>query len=127
MARRAATPASLVDTNTATPTSADDTFPYFVIQVEKQAAQIPGCGVLSYPDMLRSANVEGEVLAQFVVDTTGRVVMNTFKVLKSSHDVFTTSVKELLADLRFYPAEVGGRKVKQLVQDAFCIQPKQVD
>ena len=39
--------------------------------------------------MLRSANVEGEVLAQFVVDTTGRAEMGTFKVLKSSHDLFT--------------------------------------
>ncbi len=93
--------------------------PYFEFQVEKQVAATPGNAAPRYPDMLRSANVEGEVLAQFVVDTTGRAEMNTFKVLKSSHDLFTNSVKSALANMKFYPAEVGGRKVKQLVQMPF--------
>ena len=69
--------------------------------------------------MLRSSNVEGEVLAQFVVDTTGRADMSQFKVLKSSHDLFTNAVKSFLGGARFYPAEIGGRKVKQLVQQPF--------
>jgi protein TonB len=93
--------------------------PYFEFQVEKQVAAMPGQSPPRYPDMLRSANVEGEVLAQFVVDTTGRAEMNTYKVLKSSHDLFTNSVKQALANMHFYPAEVGGRKVKQLVQMPF--------
>jgi periplasmic protein TonB len=93
--------------------------PYFEFQVEKQVAALPDNPRPRYPDMLRSANVEGEVLAQFVVDTTGRAEMNTFKVLKSSHDLFTNSVKSALANMRFYPAEVCGRKVKQLVQMPF--------
>ena len=45
--------------------------------------------------------------------------MNTFKVLKSSHDLFTNAVKASLPNMRFYAAEVGGRKVKQLVQMPF--------
>ena len=92
---------------------------YFEFQVEKQVSTVPGSGNLRYPDMLRSANVEGEVLVQFVVDTTGRADLNTFKVLKSSHDLFTNAVKNALAQMRFYPAEIGGRKVKQLVQQPF--------
>jgi len=92
---------------------------YFEFQVEKQVAPAPGNGGPRYPDMLRSANVEGEVLVQFVVDTTGRVEMSQFKVLKSSHDLFTNSVKAFLGGARFYPAEIGGRKVKQLVQQPF--------
>jgi protein TonB len=63
--------------------------------------------------------VEGEVLAQFVVDTTGRADMSTFKVLKSSHELFTQSVRNVLPNMRFYPAEIGGRKVKQMVQQPF--------
>ena len=62
--------------------------------------------------MLRSSNVEGEVLAQFVVDTTGRAEMSTFKVLKSTHDLFTESVKASLPNMRFEPALVGGHAVK---------------
>jgi protein TonB len=92
---------------------------YFEFQVEKQVAPAPGNPVPRYPDMLRSANVEGEVLAQFVVDTTGRVEMSQFKVLKSSHDLFTSAVRQHLAVSRYYPAEIGGRKVKQLVQQPF--------
>ena len=79
----------------------------------------PGNAPPRYPDMLRSANVEGEVLAQFVVDTTGRYEAGSFKVLKSSHDLFTNAVKAALQNMNFYPAEVGGRKVKQLVQMPF--------
>jgi protein TonB len=102
-----------------TPQKIDTDQPYFEFQVEKQVAAVPGTNAPRYPDMLRSANVEGEVLAQFVVDTTGRAEMSTFKTLKSSHDLFTNAVKAALANMRFYPAEVGGRKVKQLVQMPF--------
>ena len=99
------------------PINNDQTF--FEFQVEKQVAPLPNNPGPRYPDMLRSANVEGEVLAQFVVDTTGRADMGSFKVLKSSHDLFTNAVKSALSNMRFYPAEVGGRKVKQLVQMPF--------
>ena len=93
--------------------------PYFEFQVEKQVSTAPGSPQPRYPDMLKSANVEGEVLAQFVVDTTGRADMRTFKVLKSSHELFTQSVRNVLPNMRFYPAEIGGRKVKQMVQQPF--------
>jgi hypothetical protein len=56
--------------------------PYFDLQVEKQAAPMPGNPSPHYPDMLRSANVEGEVIAKFIVDSTGRAEPNTFKVIK---------------------------------------------
>jgi len=92
---------------------------YFEFQVEKQVAPAPGNSPPRYPDMLRSANVEGEVLVQFVVDTTGRVERGSIKILKSSHDLFTNSVQSALGGMRFYPAEIGGRKVKQLVQQPF--------
>ena len=93
--------------------------PYFDFQVEKPVVMAPGAQGPAYPDMLRSAGIEGQVLAQFVVDTTGRAEMNTFKALKSDNDLFTTAVRNALQRMRFLPAEVGGRKVKQLVQQPF--------
>lgn len=93
--------------------------PYFDFQVEKPVVMAPGATGPAYPDMLRSAGIEGSVLAQFVVDTTGRADMSTFKVLKSDNDLFSTSVKNALQRMRFLPAEVGGKKVKQLVQQPF--------
>ena len=93
--------------------------PYFEFQVEKPVVPAPGSAQPRYPDMLRQAGVEGEVLAQFVVDTTGRAEPGSLKILKSSHDMFVQSVKNALPQMRFIPAEVGGRKVKQLVQQPF--------
>jgi TonB family protein len=93
--------------------------PYFEYQVGKPVQTAPGSSSPRYPDMLKSANVEGEVLAQFVVDTMGRAEMGTLKVLKSSHDGFTQAVKNALPDMRFTPAEISGHKVMQMVQMPF--------
>jgi periplasmic protein TonB len=93
--------------------------PYFEFQVEKPVVPAPGSISPRYPDMLRQAGVEGEVLAQFVVDTTGKAEAGSLKILKSSHDMFVQSVKNALPQMKFIPAEVGGKKVKQLVQQPF--------
>ncbi|HTK54042.1 MAG TPA: TonB family protein [Gemmatimonadaceae bacterium] len=93
--------------------------PYFEFQVEKPVVPAPGSISPRYPDMLRQAGVEGEVLAQFVVDTTGKAEPGSLKILKSSHDMFIQSVKNALPQMKFIPAEVGGKKVKQLVQQPF--------
>jgi protein TonB len=93
--------------------------PYFEFQVEKPVQQIPGTGVPRYPDALRSSGVEGEVQAQFVVDENGKAEPNSFKVLKATNDLFASAVRSALPQMRFYAAEVGGHKVKQLVQQSF--------
>lgn len=93
--------------------------PFFEFQVEKPVQALPGGSQPRYPDILRQAGVEGEVLAQFVVDTSGRAEMNSYKVLKTTHELFGNAVKNALAGMRFIPAEVGGRKVRQLVQQPF--------
>jgi protein TonB len=92
---------------------------YFDFQVEKPVAPVPGSGTPSYPDILRSSSVEGQVLAQFTVDTLGRVEIPSFTVISSTHDLFTAAVKNALPRMRFLPAEIGGRKVKQRVQQPF--------
>jgi protein TonB len=92
---------------------------YFEFQVEKPVAQIPGTGQPRYPDALRSSGVEGEVQAQFVVAEDGKAEVSSFKVLKATNDLFASAVRSALPNMRFYPAEVGGKKVKQLVQQSF--------
>ncbi len=92
---------------------------YFEFQVEKPVSQIPGTGSPRYPDALRSSGVEGEVQAQFVVNEDGRAETGTFKVLKATNDLFSSAVRSALPNMRFYAAEVGGKKVKQLVQQSF--------
>ena len=94
--------------------------PYFESQVEKPVAQAPGSPGPAYPEMLKSSGVEGTVLAMFVVDTTGRAEPGTLKILSSGHALFEAAVKNALPRMRFLPAEIGGRKVKQLVQQPFA-------
>ena len=72
-----------------------------------------------YPDMLRSSGTEGQVIAQFVVNEKGRADRKTFKVVSSTHQLFSDAVSRALPQMRFYAAEVGGKKVRQLVQQSF--------
>jgi protein TonB len=99
------------------PVSNDQT--YFEFQVEKPAAAVSGSQQPQYPETLRSAGIEGEVDAQFVVDTTGRADPATLKISKATNDLFSAAVRDALPGMRFNPAEIGGRRVKQLVQQPF--------
>ena len=93
--------------------------PYFEFQVEQPVAPAAGSAQPRYPDMLRRAKVEGEVLAQFVVNQDGRADVRSLKILKSSHDLFTQAIRNALPQMRFSPALVGGKAVRQLVQQPF--------
>ena len=69
--------------------------------------------------MLRTAAVEGEVLIDCVVDTSGAIDPASVRVIDSDHDAFTAAVREVLPRLRFAPAEAGGRRVRQWVRIPF--------
>ncbi|HEV8235234.1 MAG TPA: M56 family metallopeptidase [Gemmatimonadaceae bacterium] len=101
------------------PVRVTDNQNFFEFQVEKTAQLVPGTPGPQYPDQLKASKTEGGVFVQFVVDTSGIADMRTLKVLKSSDELFTTSVRNAIPTMRFSPAEVGGRKVKQLVQMPF--------
>jgi len=93
--------------------------PYFDFQVERPVTMVEGSQGPQYPASLRSARIEGSVLAQFVVNAEGKAEMATFKVLKSAQPLFAEAVRASLVEMRFNPALVGGRGVRQLVQQSF--------
>jgi TonB family protein len=95
---------------------------YYEFQVEKPALLKPGNPAPDYPDGLREMKVQGEVLAQFVVNQTGQAEMQTFRVLKSTHEGFVASVRRVLPRMRFLPAELDGCPVRQLVQLPFAFK-----
>lgn len=100
--------------------SSDQTFLSY--EVERPAKPKAGPTPV-YPANLRAARVEGSVLVQFVVDQRGRPEMTSFKVIKSSNDELTESVRLAVNGMSFFPAESGGQKVKQLVQLPFRFAP----
>jgi protein TonB len=97
--------------------------PLFEFQVEKPVLARDGNPSPRYPEILQNAQVAGEVLVQFVVDTLGHPEMNSFKILKASNELFGQEVKRVLPFLKFYPAEAGGHKVRQVVQQPFTFAP----
>ncbi|HET7614542.1 MAG TPA: energy transducer TonB [Gemmatimonadaceae bacterium] len=92
---------------------------YFEFQVEKPAEMIQDGTKPRYPSVLESSGIAGEVQAQFVVKSDGKADMDTFKVLKSSNELFTQSIRNYLPRAHFSPAQIGGKPVNQLVQQSF--------
>jgi protein TonB len=92
--------------------------PYMEFQVEKPVVKIGG-EAPEYPGSLKDSGVEGQVLAQFVVNESGRYEGGTLKILSSSNPAFTAAVKDALPRMRFSAAQIGGKKVEQLVQMPF--------
>lgn len=89
--------------------------------VDKVVIALPGTEP-RYPSMLQSAGVEGDVRAQFVVDTLGRVERGSVRVLATTHDLFAAAVRDALSRARFKPAEAGGHKVRQLAEQTFTFR-----
>ena len=72
-----------------------------------------------YPGALRESGVSGRVLVRFVVDTLGRAELDGVEVLEATHALFADAVKRALGLYRFSPGEIGGRKVRTMVQLPF--------
>ena len=72
-----------------------------------------------YPAELQRAGVEGSLLVQFVVDSTGRVDEKTLTFPNDAQPGFLRAVRDALVRSRFFPAELAGLRVRQLVQQQF--------
>jgi TonB family protein len=92
---------------------------YFEFQVERPAAMLDDSPKPTYPAALESSGIAGEVQAQFVVSSSGKVDLDTFKVLKSTNELFTQAVRNVLPRMHFSPAQIGGKAVNQLIQQSF--------
>lgn len=102
-------------------TAIDTNKNYAEFEVERQVSPISGTNV-EYPETMRSSGAEGQVMAEFVVNESGRVETSTFKVLSSSSPAFTQAVKSALPRMRFRPAQIGKTNVSQVVQQAFVFK-----
>ena len=81
------------------------------------AARVDSTGMSEpfYPDSLYAFRISGEVVAQFVVDTTGQVIPETITAVSSSHPAFADAVRRSLRRSKFRPAILAGRPVRQVM------------
>lgn len=93
---------------------------YFEFQVEKPVQMADPSRTPAYPPELRAnPHVPGEVDAQFVADVDGSVDVSTVRMLRTTRPEFSEAVRKFLITAHYLPAEVNGRKVRQVVQQAF--------
>jgi TonB family protein len=91
-------------------------------EVDVEVVAIAGTIRPQYPNVLRSSGTEGQVIAQFVVNEKGRADPESFRVLSSTHPLFTGAVTRALPYMRFNPATIRGKPVSQLVQQLFVFK-----
>lgn len=96
--------------------------PYFEFQVEEAASPAGGNAPPEYPNSMRESGMTGRVVVQFVVGANGRVEAGSIKVLESTNSAFAAAVREVLPRHRFSPAKIGGRAVRQIVQQPFVFR-----
>jgi len=87
--------------------------------VEKTVWPVAGNPHPRYPDDLQRAGVEGTLVVQFVVDSTGRVDAKTLAFPDNAQPGFLRAIRDALLHSRFLPAELAGIRVRQLVQQQF--------
>ena len=95
---------------------ADETRLFTEEDVDSAATRDPASDGPHYPAALRDKGVQGEVLVEFTVDTSGKADPGTFTVVETSHPLFTDAVRDALPLMRFTPAVAHGHHVRQLVR-----------
>ncbi|MFL5568339.1 MAG: energy transducer TonB, partial [Gemmatimonadaceae bacterium] len=83
------------------------------------ATLVAGSASPRYPETLRASGVEGRVVAVFVVDERGRAEVDSARFMSTDDRLFEDAARAALRRMKFAAAEIGGRKVRQLVQMPF--------
>jgi TonB family protein len=74
---------------------------------------------VNYPPPLFAARIGGTVVAEFIVDATGRVEDGSLGIVASSNPLFSDAVRQALQGATFTPAFRHGSAVRQVVQQPF--------
>jgi periplasmic protein TonB len=92
--------------------------PYLESLVEERPEMVSHPPV-RYPDILRQAGIDGHVVIEAVVDTSGHVERGSIKVLSSTNQLFEQPAKEVIAGAVFRPGRISGRAVRVRIQQPF--------
>ena len=92
------------------------------VDVDSMVTRFTDSAAPLYPSKLLELKIEGGAYVQFVVDTTGMVDTLSFRVISSTHPEFAESVREALPGMRFHPAILRSKKVRQLVEQPFMFK-----
>lgn len=95
------------------------------LEVDSAALRDPSSAAPAYPLSMLKQNVQGSVFTQYVVDTSGFADSTSLKILHATHPDFALAVRAAIPYMRFAPARLGARKVRQLVEQEFTFRIQQ--
>jgi protein TonB len=91
-------------------------------EVDSPVSAIAGSYRPEYPTALRSAGIEGDVTAQFIVDGSGHASAESIRIISATNELFAASVKRAIPRMRFVAARLNGEPVAQSVQQLFSFR-----
>jgi periplasmic protein TonB len=71
-----------------------------------------------YPGALEALGIEGQVIVEFVIDTTGKVQPRSIRILESTHPDFAAAARAAVAGTIFRPAHLSAHAVRQLTRQS---------
>jgi TonB family protein len=98
-----------------------------VIEVDSAAERDPESAAPAYPPELMASGVEGWAAVRFVVDTNGRVDIRTIQSVGFTAPEFHRAVRDALPKMKFRPARIGGKPVRQLAEQLFKFEIQRPD
>jgi protein TonB len=93
---------------------------YTIVEVDSAVVRSSASAAPAYPLDLLKQQIEGSVRVRYVVDTTGLADPASLEILEATRPEFAASVRDVLPFMRFSPAKIGSRKVRQLVEQPFA-------
>lgn len=95
---------------------------FTLLDLDSAAVRDPESAAPAYPPLLQMRGVEGMAIVRFVVDSTGRADLASFRLIETSHPLFAAAVRDALPRMKFHAATIGSRKVRQLVEQPFIFR-----
>ena len=86
-----------------------------VRQVDEQP-ELLAHPALHYPEVLRRAGIEGRVVIEAVLDTSGRAETASLRVVSSAHPLFDPEALAVVSGSSYRPARLAGRAVRVRVR-----------
>ena len=93
-----------------------------LIEVDRAASRYEWSAAPVFPPAMLAQGQGGFVSAEWVVDERGVADTTTLRIVEATHPEFAKAVRDALPFMRFRPARIGNRAVRQLVQQPFYFQ-----
>lgn len=104
-----------------TPAQSDEAV-FTIIEVDQEAVRMANSAAPAYPPLMLSEGVEGTVIVRYVVEINGLADSSSLEIVSATRREFADAVRAAIPYMRFTPARIDERPVKQLVEQPFSFR-----